>query len=138
MNFIAFEVAGFCCINLLVSLEVNLVYNLVSCGLHLAVFFLYFFPFFSSSLVKKSLFVTLSCVYMVISCNLFSVHPFHACSYMYLNHVLLLLLLWLLFLFKGGGGSLKASFWHLLSLQASSCVWFHLRACFGHSCLLHH
>ena len=40
----------------------------------------------------------------------FSGHPFHACSYMYLNHVLLLLLLWLLllwllFLFKGGGGS---------------------------------
>ena len=51
----------------------------------------------------------------------FSGHPFHACSYMYLNHVLLLLLLlllwllllwllllwllllWLLFLFKGGG-----------------------------------
>ena len=31
--------------------------------------------------------MTLSCVYMVISCNLFSVHPFHACSYMYLNHV---------------------------------------------------
>ena len=30
--------------------------------------------------------MTLSCVYMVISCNL-SVHPFHACSYMYLNHV---------------------------------------------------
>ena len=24
--------------------------------------------------------MTLSCVYMVISCNLFSVHPFHACS----------------------------------------------------------
>ena len=56
--------------------------------------------------------------------------------YMYLNHVLLLL--WWLFLFKGGGGSLKASFWHLPSLQAGSCVWFHLRACFGHSCLLHH
>ena len=38
----------------------------------------------------------------------FSVHPFHACSYMYLNPVflLLLLLLWLLFLlflFKGRG-----------------------------------
>ena len=66
----------------------------------------------------------------------FSFHPFHACSYMYLNHVLLLL--WLLFLFKGGGGSLKASFWHLLRLQAGSCVWVQFRACFGHSCLSHH
>ena len=51
----------------------------------------------------------------------FSGHPFHACSYMYLNHVLLLLLLWLLllwllllwllFLFKGGGrGFVKSQF----------------------------
>ena len=141
MKFIAFEVAGFCCINLLVSLEVNLVYNLVSCGLHLAVFFcISFLFFFKFSCLKELICDTVSCAYMVISCNLFSVHPFHACSYMYLNHVLLLLLLllWLLFLFKGGGGSLKASFWHLLSLQAGSCVWFHLRACFGHSCVLHH
>ena len=72
----------------------------------------------------------------------FSVHPFHACSYMYLNHVFLLLLLLLLFLWlfclRGCGGSLKASFWHLLSLQAGSCVWVHLRAHFGHSCLSHH
>ena len=43
----------------------------------------------------------------------FSVHPFHACSYMYLNHVLLLLLLLLFFvvvLFKGVWGLIKSQF----------------------------
>ena len=40
----------------------------------------------------------------------FSVHPFHACFYVYLNHVLLLFLFLWLFLFKGVWGLIKSQF----------------------------
>ena len=39
----------------------------------------------------------------------FSVHPFHACSYMYLNHVFVVVV-FVIVLFKGAWGLIKSQF----------------------------